>query len=565
MWRRLETLAKLVANASAAALVFPLLIAALLLVLNPEAAPGPADLAGGWLVLLAAYGAPLWIGLPLGFAVVRFFAARPLSLGWLHLKAAVWFLVAAAGGAIVVYALNLAVLGDLLGPRGRARLTAALAIVAAAWLAAAALAGAAQRRGASRPAAKRRAALGLLVAAGPLALLAGAARRTGGAAAPASLPEFHPRGGPVVLLGVEGATFSEILPLVAEGRLPNLARLLGEGAHGALRTVRPCRESPAWAALSTGMLPSKNGLRGGRVYTLRGMGAPLDVLPAGLLMRTWLPASWIDARPADTADLDARPLWSILDALDVPASFVSWPLANGAGGEPGAGADLAKEDAEAVEWTVRLLAPGGKEPAAGGPAGKPERRLLQSVAADLRSHHALMRILSTSRPRLAAALLPGLGGVGAAFARYRGGEGGASAREEEVERYGRVPARYHEFVDHLVGEARASMPPDGRFVVVSAYGTEPTAAARRFLRRVLGQPRPWAGHDGGPAGVLLIAGPGVAAGRRVEELRTTDVVPLVLYLLGAPVGRDMDGRLPRRLFERWYLERNPITFIPSYG
>jgi hypothetical protein len=43
-----------------------------------------------------------------------------------------------------------------------------------------------------------------------------------------------------------------------------------------------------------------------------------------------------------------------------------------------------------------------------------------------------------------------------------------------------------------------------------------------------------------------------------------DVAPTVLYYLGLPVGRDMDGSVRTDLFQRSYTEERPIAFIPTY-
>jgi hypothetical protein len=43
-----------------------------------------------------------------------------------------------------------------------------------------------------------------------------------------------------------------------------------------------------------------------------------------------------------------------------------------------------------------------------------------------------------------------------------------------------------------------------------------------------------------------------------------DVVPTILYFLGLPVGRDMDGYARTDVFRRTCIEECPITFIPTY-
>jgi hypothetical protein len=42
-----------------------------------------------------------------------------------------------------------------------------------------------------------------------------------------------------------------------------------------------------------------------------------------------------------------------------------------------------------------------------------------------------------------------------------------------------------------------------------------------------------------------------------------DVTPTVLYFLGLPVARDMDGYARADIFTREFAAERPITFIPS--
>jgi predicted AlkP superfamily phosphohydrolase/phosphomutase len=64
----------------------------------------------------------------------------------------------------------------------------------------------------------------------------------------------------VLVIGLDGATFDLIEPLVAAGELPTFARLLREGAHGRLRTVPNTDTAPAWTTFATGLGPANHGL-----------------------------------------------------------------------------------------------------------------------------------------------------------------------------------------------------------------------------------------------------------------------------------------------------------------
>ncbi len=64
----------------------------------------------------------------------------------------------------------------------------------------------------------------------------------------------------VLVIGLDGATFNVINPLIAQGHLPTLARLMREGAHAPLRsTIQPSSEQ-AWVTFMTGVQNGKHGV-----------------------------------------------------------------------------------------------------------------------------------------------------------------------------------------------------------------------------------------------------------------------------------------------------------------
>lgn len=66
----------------------------------------------------------------------------------------------------------------------------------------------------------------------------------------------------VLVIGLDGATFRVIKPMVAAGELPVLGRLMEQGAHGVLRsTIQPSSEQ-AWVTFMTGVQNGKHGIFG---------------------------------------------------------------------------------------------------------------------------------------------------------------------------------------------------------------------------------------------------------------------------------------------------------------
>ena len=59
-------------------------------------------------------------------------------------------------------------------------------------------------------------------------------------------------------------------------------------------------------------------------------------------------------------------------------------------------------------------------------------------------------------------------------------------------------------------------------------------------------------------------GASVARNRLLSRASVVDVVPTILYFLGLPIGRDMDGYARTDVFQPSFIEDRPITFIPTY-
>jgi predicted AlkP superfamily phosphohydrolase/phosphomutase len=64
----------------------------------------------------------------------------------------------------------------------------------------------------------------------------------------------------VLVIGLDGATFDLLGPWIEAGELPNLQRLMRQGAWGKLRTTLPPISSSSWSSFVTGVNPGKHGL-----------------------------------------------------------------------------------------------------------------------------------------------------------------------------------------------------------------------------------------------------------------------------------------------------------------
>jgi predicted AlkP superfamily phosphohydrolase/phosphomutase len=64
-------------------------------------------------------------------------------------------------------------------------------------------------------------------------------------------------------------------------------------------------------------------------------------------------------------------------------------------------------------------------------------------------------------------------------------------------------------------------------------------------------------------GIIAVMGEGIKPGR-IDGAKVVDVTPTILYMMGIPVGKDMDGYVIKEMFVEEYLKENPIRYVESY-
>jgi hypothetical protein len=382
------------------------------------------------------------------------------------------------------------------------------------------------------------------------------------------------------VIGIDAATLDAILPLAGQGRLPFLATVLQSGAYGRLSALVPTRRDALWTTLATGKYPFKHGITGRRAYPAPFLapGAELRLLPSGILFQRW---GVLGARPLPpgTPRREALALWEIFPRLGVPAGVVGWPAIDPEAGE----ASFALTDSffkrppePGSAWPPALLGRGAAPLADPGAAADPAVRarfgprapgaLLAALDGDLRRQAAALA-LAERNPAVEAVFLflPGLREVsqrwfgGFSAVQFEGEQGGGSSRVA-AERV----AAYYAQLDDLLAAAWARGQGPRLLAVVSAYGVDP----RGGWHRVWGQMAPQASlggeFQGGPDGVLMLYGEGVRPGALLTGARLVDVAPTLLYGLGFPVSKELDGQVLTTAFDKSFLARNPVAFFPSY-
>jgi predicted AlkP superfamily phosphohydrolase/phosphomutase len=277
--------------------------------------------------------------------------------------------------------------------------------------------------------------------------------------------------------------------------------------------------------------------------------------------------------PRSSAEWRARPIWSILSRLGIRVGIVRWPLTHPAGPVDGflvsdrfdqvAGSlveiERAVQPVEVLPALVDAVASTQSGPAADG-ALAPEASALRRD----RLYSAAMRALrARSSPRFVALRYQGLDVVGHYYHRYTQPRGIRAVPEEDRRRAVQIVERYYSFIDGEIGAALETLASGDLLVVVSGFGMAALHPAKQLLGRLLSSADLSGTHENAPDGFLLAYGRAVQTGRPPRG-SVVDVTPTLLYFLGLPVGRDMDGYARSDLFTRAFTAERPIDFVPSY-
>jgi len=374
----------------------------------------------------------------------------------------------------------------------------------------------------------------------------------------------------LVVAGIESATLDAVLPLAEQGILPFFAQLISEGSYARLPPLVPVRREPGWTSVMTGKYPFRHAIVDGVVHPTPGLGlgAELRLLPLGVGFDRW-GTYGAGGRQLTRDDRQALAIWEILGRLGWSAGVVGWPtvtptrspisfalserfFAGDGQAEYAVPADLALT-AELFRVGIEELDP-ELLTAAGTP---PDSAFSSALQQDIWRRTILSFVFGQNPVEATFLRMPGLGLVSrTSFGGYSAHQL-AAVTDPELEAASRRLIAYYRFVDETLAELwRAGDSDPTLFVVVSSHGV--SAPGWLSGRSARGR------FDADADGVRLLRGEGVRAGTLAGKVEGVDVLPTILYALGLPVSRDLDGRVVTEFFDEQLLARRPMTFVPSY-
>lgn len=353
----------------------------------------------------------------------------------------------------------------------------------------------------------------------------------------------------VLLIGWDSADWRVISPLVDQGLMPALSRVIEGGTMGNLGSIEPILSPIIWTSIATGKLPHKHGVLGF---------AEPDPLGGGI-------------RPVGSETRTAKALWNILSEAGLSTHVVGWYASHPA--EPINGICVSERfhlapSLDAKNWAMPTGAVMPADVAADlqqfrvHPTEITGTQLLPFIprAAELDQRNpvvarrltALAKILAETASVQAAATwimenrewdflgvyFRALDELAHHFMPFHPPRlSGVS--EEDVALYGQVMRAGCQFHDLMLARLLQLAGPDTTVLIVSDHGFESGRHRPGAVANELDTMAQW--HR--PFGIFAAAGEGIAKDERIYGSSVLDIAPTVLYLFGLPVGRDMDGKV----------------------
>ena len=341
----------------------------------------------------------------------------------------------------------------------------------------------------------------------------------------------------LLLIGLGGADWALLAPLLSAGRLPRLDALRARGSSADLTTRQPHSAAMQWTTLATGVGPLRHGIL------------------------EYLTGRDDTVRPVSSLDRGFPTLWQMLALSGIQTCVLNWPLSHPVepvgvmvsdlfAPLPGPPEDPGEAPPGAVYPATRLAAfqrlrYHGREvprnllralvPAAPARDGDPALALLASRLAEAITVQRLALTLLRERAApvmvIHHALLEALAPV---FMPHHGAD-------PAVNPYAGVITGACRWLDAAIGELLDLAGPDTLVAVVSAHGTRPPHEA----------PPPYSSRASGlwarDPGMVLLAGPGIVRQGQLWGAGIEDLLPTLLTWFGLPLARQLEGRVWREV------------------
>lgn len=394
----------------------------------------------------------------------------------------------------------------------------------------------------------------------------------------------------LLLFGLDGATWTLIDPLIAQGKLPNFKNLIDKGARAPLESIKPSVSPLLWTTIATGVGHEKHGINWFIVSTPKTDEA---LLPTSNMRK--VKAIW-NIISAEGKEVGVIGWWASYPAERVngfiisdQASIIRRESYLAAYGKKGNWADHVAKGETFPPELIGEIADSIRHPYEIDEASVerflklPPKRLSELAnekVVDIQDIFSVFKIafiidksfieaglyeLSKHRPDFTAVYLNGLDAVEHHFWKFMEPSKFKDVDRDEIERYGGAIEQYYVYMDEVLGRFLDLYGrEDLTAILVSDHGHQANPfydpkSEDHFNRYCSGT------HDEAPDGILIMSGKDIAKGAKMGRATIFDIAPTVLALMGAPVGSDMPGRVLKEAIEPSFLLSHPVSHVPTHS
>jgi predicted AlkP superfamily phosphohydrolase/phosphomutase len=368
----------------------------------------------------------------------------------------------------------------------------------------------------------------------------------------------------VVVVGIDGMDWRLADPLLEQGKMPNLARVIDQGMRADLHSLVPLAKSPTiWTTIATGKGVGKHGIGGfvestGEQPLMNSTGwrarSVWDILgekgyTVGVL--NWL-VTW-PARAVNGYCVSDKIAYSPEDGY-VPPEHLTYPEELVDELAPLRVSEASTTDDDVADLMTGVVWRHGTDAVTWGGV-----ETCKSISATDQSILRMSNYLleNKEQPDLYAVYFLGLD---RACHRFWGqmvpGSTSFQEPEEVMEAFKNVIPRYYERADAFLGDVLNRVDENTTVIVCSDHGFRGPIRENGALQLGVKMHR--------EIGVLAAMGPGIRRGARLTDASVLDITPTILALMGEPVGRDMDGYVLNEMIDKAYLDTNPVRYIDTY-
>jgi hypothetical protein len=364
----------------------------------------------------------------------------------------------------------------------------------------------------------------------------------------------------VALVGLDGADWRVLRPMVDKGELPAFSRIMKEGASGSLATFQDSNSAVIWTSIYTGTLPAVHGVQDFYRVELPGLGSeglyPVHRTFFKEMAEILGKAGLSRQRMINRYSVHALPIWEIADHAGmtlgiVDGYFYSFPAIVPSRPESfvlSYGLDGYAQDPRGKNMDeARLFV----QPSS---LFRELRPLLDLPDFEWQSAAALKLLGERPQPKFLNVYTHEPDTVQHLFWKWYQPWFFLGVKEADVREKGdRIPAMQRGF-DAFLGKLLQRLEPNTVLIVASDHGHAPTILHHDFFTQ----------HRHGPPGIILMTGGPVKPGTVIQGAHILDLYPTMLYLLGLPVPADVTGKVLLDALDPEFVRRHPVRTIPTY-